>query len=557
MKPIKVSRFFARFGTLRWRLTLFYCGLLALLLAATGIFVYTRFESAQRAGIISRLYDLASLFKPPPSKSTGTIAFSFPGGSALDAKLFPVDTSEVKARFEQGNNLDGVYAGLLNADGTNIVTNQPLQISTIYNIEPAILPPAQSTTKDGRYAPVTYETTLHETLNAKIGPQLTEDVPGMVYAEPFWPFSSQTGPQDSGTPAGYLVLAIPLGDDQKVLQQLSSFLLTGGIGALLLALLLGLPLTRLGLRPLERIADTATQIGAGDLTRRVTLPDSATNGVQDEVQQLGKTFNAMLDEIEASFAAQKRSEARTRQFAADASHELRSPITIVGGYIDVLQLGAKDDPEQAARILRSMQRENDRLGRLVTDLLLLTRMDANGAASLRLEPTPLADIVRRACDNMRLLACEREITLSVSRSASNALVNGDGDQLYRVVVNLLDNAIRYTSDDGRIEVALDTVTHVASSRQHEWARLTITDNGCGIPADDLPRIFDRFYRADQSRDRQTGNAGLGLAICKSILEAHGGTIQAGAAPGGGATFDIELPTTDDRRPTTDDVKRKT
>src|SRR5205085_2160415 len=159
----------------------------------------------------------------------------------------------------------------------------------------------------------------------------------------------------------------------------------GLLGALVGGLLLGLPLARLGLRPLERIAATAEAIGEGDLTRRVALPppDAA---VRDEVRQLGQTFDTMLDQIEALFRAQQQSEARTRQFAADASHELRSPLTVLGGYLDVLLLGAKDDPAQMARILAAMQHENERLSRLVVDLLLLTRIDANGAANLRRAP---------------------------------------------------------------------------------------------------------------------------------------------------------------------------
>src|SRR5262249_4462209 len=148
-------------------------------------------------------------------------------------------------------------------------------------------------------------------------------------------------------------------------------------------------------------------------------------------------------------------------------------------------------------------------------------------------PIELGEVVERAVSNMSLVAGERRVRANVS--GSQVTVMGDADQLYRVLTNLLDNAIRYTGPQGKIAVEVD------AAAGEGWAGVSVTDDGCGIPADELPRIFDRFYRADPSRARDTGNAGLGLSICKSIVEAHGGRIGATSEPGHGTTIRFELP----------------
>jgi two-component system OmpR family sensor kinase len=267
---------------------------------------------------------------------------------------------------------------------------------------------------------------------------------------------------------------------------------------------------------------------------RVPLPDSAGGPeVRDEVLQLGQSFNTMLDRIEEAFKAQQQSESRARRFAADASHEMRSPLTVIGGYLDVLLMGAKDDRAETERILLAMQRENNRLGRLVVDLLLLARIDANAGSVLRLQPVQLDEVAERAVANISLVAGERDVRAVVS--GGQARVTGDADQLYRVLTNLLDNAIRYTGPKGKITVAVE------ADVEQGQVSVSVTDDGSGIPAEELPRIFDRFYRADPSRTRDTGNAGLGLSICKSIVEAHGGCIGATSEPGRGTSVTFELP----------------
>ncbi len=543
-----IRRWLARFSTLRWRLTLFYCGLLALLLAAVGISVYVRFGDALKSNVSSRLHDLAMVLTPPLN-----ITSKLQGSNLLDiAKANSALLEYIQGQLVQTESSAAVYIGVMDSSGNLLLDNQPLKDpSGIITMNPQFQPLLDlNSAKAGTVQE--YETTLDETIDDRLGVQkVASQVHGIAYVIPLLPVSSDDlslarSADKDVTPSMYLALAAPLDGVDGALQQIAFILATGLLAALALALLLGLPIARLGLRPLRRMASTATQIGAGDLSRRVGIPSRSVASVEagDEVQQLGQAFNAMLDRIEASFQAQKSSEARTRQFAADASHEMRSPLTVLGGYIDVLLMGAKDDPAQAERILGAMQRENDRLGRLVADLLLLTRMDANGTARHMMDPLPLKDLVMRAVDNMRMVAGSRMVQAAIAEDVEDAVVLGDGDRLYRMLTNLLDNAIRYTEPQGHIVVSL---RH--SDRGDGWVSLRVADDGCGIEADKLPRIFDRFYRADKSRARQTGNSGLGLSICKSIVNSHSGSICVESDRGCGTVFTVDLPLLNDSQRT--------
>jgi two-component system, sensor histidine kinase and response regulator len=267
------------------------------------------------------------------------------------------------------------------------------------------------------------------------------------------------------------------------------------------------------------------------------------------------TIYRLQRNLQIEIRERQMAEARTRQFVADASHELRSPMTVLSGYLDILQMGAKNDPAQTDHIINNMQKEVNRLSRMVIDLLTLTKLDTNGRNNLRVEEVRLADLLARAQDNFRNLAAGRTLELAIEPASAEATVSGDGDQLYQVVSNLLDNALRYTNaDDGAIRLSLGQVQAESVPPQVQlqiladtntnvnvkWVLLKIQDNGCGIEPEKLPFIFDRFYRADRSRTRRTGNAGLGLSISKSIVEAHGGLIAVESQPEVGTTFSIFL-----------------
>lgn len=322
-------------------------------------------------------------------------------------------------------------------------------------------------------------------------------------------------------PGAYLRLAAPLDSLDTTLGELSRILALGTLTVLILALLLGPAAARRALRPLRAMAGTAERIASGDLSQRTRLSHGT-----DEVGGLAQAFDTMVGRLEASFAAQRATEERLRQFAADASHELRTPLTSLRGYVDVLSRGAKDDPADSASALDAMRREALRLERLTSDLLDLTRLDSGLAADL--ESFDLASLVaERVTEARRMSAAIRWA------STAGLTVRADRRSLGRAIDNLIENARRYTAAGRDVVVTL--------ARDGEDARIDVRDFGCGIPDADLPRIFDRFYRGDSARSRHTGGAGLGLAIVRAIVEAHGGHVGVRSVAGQGSTFSIVLP----------------
>jgi signal transduction histidine kinase len=215
-------------------------------------------------------------------------------------------------------------------------------------------------------------------------------------------------------------------------------------------------------------------------------------------------------------------------FVSDVSHELRTPLTAIKGFIETLQDGAADDPAVRDRFLNTIAVETERLTRLTNDLLLLTRADA-GRLDLRLAPTDLGDCVQRAVAQLGGQAREKRIVVEIESSGSPAFAQADADRIHQVLVNLLDNAIKFTPPGGRVTVSASECA------------VTVADTGPGIPADEIPHIFERFYRGDRSRARQgSDGSGLGLAIAKAIVEAHGGQIWVTSEPGKGAAFRFTL-----------------
>jgi two-component system, OmpR family, sensor kinase len=322
---------------------------------------------------------------------------------------------------------------------------------------------------------------------------------------------------------GTLVVAIPLFDVAETLDRLVILEVVVGAIVLIGIAVLALRLIRVGLRPLERMGETAGSIAAGDLTRRVEPADERT-----EVGRLALALNSMLEQIEAAFVERRASEQRLRRFVADASHELRTPLTSIRGYAELFRRGAGSRPQDLARSMEAIEAEAGRMGILIDDLLLLARLDQG--RPLEREPVDLVDVATEAVRSARAVEPERPIELQVD---GPAFVLGDERRLRQVLDNLLDNV--------RVHTPPGTPVRVELGSEGDAVGLSVTDEGPGLTPDALDRAFERFYRGDPARSRTTGGAGLGLSIVAAIVEAHDGTVRATTAAGAGARFDVSLP----------------
>ncbi|MGQ9628558.1 MAG: ATP-binding protein [Anaerolineae bacterium] len=293
------------------------------------------------------------------------------------------------------------------------------------------------------------------------------------------------------------------------------YLLLGGAGATLtLAALVGVFLTKAALDPIARITQTARRISqAEDLSRRLEEPK-----IQDEVGQLAATFNEMLGRLESLFKAQQR-------LIADVSHELRTPLTTIRGNVDLLKRGAAEDLQARRETLEIIEGEVSRMSRLVADLLLLAQADAG--LSLEKEPVELDTLLLEVYRQARLMADGVEVRLG---HEDQAIVLGDADRLKQLLLNLVDNALKYTPPGGEVKLSL--------YHDQEWVQVSVSDTGIGIPKEDLPYIFERFYRADKAHSH--GGTGLGLSIAQWIAQAHDGYLTVESEVGVGSTFTLWL-----------------
>ncbi len=411
-----------------------------------------------------------------------------------------------------------------------------------------------------------------------------------------------------------LVVAFPLTGVDSTMRQILVLELLIGLGILIALAAVSWFLVRLGLRPLEEMASTASEIAAGDLTRRVEDTDERT-----EVGQLGAALNLMLTQIERAFREREASEERLRRFVGDASHELRTPLTSIRGYAELFKDGAGGRPEDLAAALRRIESESTRMAGLVDDLLLLARLDQG--RPLGHDPVDLVQLASDAIQDAGVVDPSRSIRLI---STGPCEVTGDEQRLRQVLGNLINNAMAYAPPGTAIEVAIQvnqgavdisglpgvralpafgmlgwltrtgrsfggaehstiparplgaedlvvgddalqtlgmrekgsvngrdassevagggTLTSPDSSRPvGARATIAVIDHGPGIAPEDMDHVFERFWRADQSRQRAKGGTGLGLSIVAAVVAAHGGQVAVRETPGGGATFVVELP----------------
>ncbi len=328
------------------------------------------------------------------------------------------------------------------------------------------------------------------------------------------------------------VVAVPLRQMEATLGSFLGYALLIGVVVLAAALGIGWYAVRRAFRPLTRIEDTAAAIAAGDLTQRVPEPTT-----RDEVASLSRSLNAMLAQIEQSFAVREASEEHMRQFVADASHELRTPLATVRGYAELYRQGAVSEPDDVAGAFGRIESEASRMSGLVEDLLVLARLE--GERPLVIDDVDLAVLGGDATQDARVLAPDRHVRLiGLDGPLGPVHVLGDEQRLRQVVTNLVSNALHHTPSGTPVEIAV-------GNRPDGCAALEVRDHGDGIDPARARRVFERFYREDPARSRRrngaTGGTGLGLAIVAAIVSAHHGTVGVLPTPGGGATFVLQLP----------------
>ena len=362
-----------------------------------------------------------------------------------------------------------------------------------------------------------------------------------------------------------------LGNINALTTRLILFDLAVGGAILVVLAAVGAAVVQANLRPLNDIELTASQIAKGHLNHRIPERDPRT-----EIGSLGHSLNAMLSQIETAFHAQEeseqaahRSEDRMRRFIADASHELRTPLTTIRGFAEYYRQrgglrklqnqnqlsgtspagstapdGSAEDgltPQDLDRIMQRLEAEASRMGLLVEDLLTLARLDQQ--RPLNIAPVDLLTLAADAVQDARMVAPGRPIDLNVAPGAA-FLVDGDEARLRQVIGNLLNNALTHTPPDTpvRVKIASGMLDHATPA-----VVLDVEDDGPGMSADQAQRVFERFYRADQARNRASGGTGLGLAIVDGLVAAHGGTVSVRTAPGAGADFQVRLPLSPDAR----------
>lgn len=404
------------------------------------------------------------------------------------------------------------------------------------------------------------------------------------------------------TVQGAVMVKASLEPTYDVLRRINRILATAGALAVVLAAVLGVVLSRTIMRPIQEIMRQTNAMAKGDFSRRVRVYSD------DEIGRLGQAFNHLTARRAHAWPARGRAarlaagrllavsrgprpgrrvgggrswvveqgdgsrrprflrititpirrgtvqrgviavlsdvteqetlERERREFVANVSHELRTPLTTLKSYLEVLQDGVMSDPELGPRFLRVAQNETERMIRLVHDLLQLSRIDSN---QWRVEkaPTSLAHLLRQVKERFQFQADERNIALCLSLVEPLPPIALDRDKMLQVFDNLLSNALKYTGPGGKVSIA--------ARMDGPWVTVTVADTGIGIPAEDLPRVFDRFYRVDKARSRELGGTGLGLSIAREIVRAHGGEIALDSEVGKGTTVTVRLPLDEEAR----------
>ncbi len=489
---------------LRWRLSLATFGLLALLLGGLGVVLSFSEEQALLRNQASALYDATRLVSP--------------GGF-----------NHVRVLTNRGSQPPPV--GAPPADLASIASELALHLSGL-NIAASVLAPSGTVLASSPFN--AFVTTGYVTPATPSAAVLRA-----ALTTPVDPSAYTLAPGSDGQRQLYIVLPITENNSTIALLEVSSrtvsidhavatlrlILLLGIGGALLLAGAFALPLVGAALRPLRQMERASRRIAGGALSLRLNEPEA-----DDELGRLTHSFNVMVARLEEAFARQKR-------FVSDVSHELRTPLTALGGGLEMLLLGADaGEPEAQRRLLRGMYAETERMRRLVEDLLILARLD-EGHLPLRIATFDAIPLLGDVAEQAERLANGQIILRDFP--TERLLVHADADRVRQVLLNLVENALKFTPAAGTITLAAQPAS------DGERVLISVDDTGAGIPPEALAHVFDRFYRADFARARssaQPGGSGLGLAIARSLIEAQGGSITIESAVGQGTRVTLAVPT---------------
>ena len=486
-----LRRRFAFLLTVRWRLTLTYTALLAVLLTGFGVYQFIALRQSLIASRVTALQDDMTTARTVLARAgvtavRGRILCSTPAGASLAGR----------------------------AVATTVATTSGHTVAVIV-YDRSLQDVAQTA---GRDLPRLDPAALQQALGgSRSDPEVVPSASGQDQLLVGFPI--RTGVAAGGI-CGVAQLSTSMTPIGNVLEDEIALLAAGSAAALLIALVAGVVLTGRALRPLQRLTATSQRLAGGDLRAR-----SGVEGRHDEIGTLARSFDDMASRIEESFAAQQASEERTHRFIADASHELRTPITALKGYIDVIRRGATPDPRTLDAALEAMAREAERMRVLVLDLLTLARLDARHAV------TPaMVDLGAAVAEHLD--EGVPGMPANLDRRLEPVLARVDRNALATIVRNLLVNACKYAPG------AAQTWRTFASGQD---ACLEVRDAGPGIAAADLPHVFERFYRGEKTRAREEGGSGLGLSIVQGLARANHGDVAIASHEGTGTVVTVRFP----------------
>ncbi len=480
------------FRSLRFKLTLWYVFILGILLISFSSFLYFTLSRSLHRDVDNKLRSLAEMIAS--ESSAPLLGFGFDQTFEAAMNLKPV------GKFIQV--LD--ESGRIGRKSENLKSIQlPISLQALRNASKGM---------------ITYET------NRSIG-----NAPLRIITYPVTEQNQVTK---------IIQVASSLEVVEDALNTLLILLLITVPSVLLIASLGGQFLAHKALKPVDRITQAARMITSQNLNQRIQ-----TLKVKDEISRLIDTFNDMISRLDQSFR-------QIKQFTTDASHELKTPLTILKGEVEVA-LRRKREPHEYEQILESNLEEINRMSKIVEDLLLLSKADI-GEIRLNKEDIPLNRFIYGITEQMKILAQPKNIQIEVANHHSerdaDIHILGDPLRIRELFINLIENGIKYTEEGGNILITLSrevieqtNANHLGETRTNGFAKIIVKDTGIGIAKEDQEKIFRRFFRVDKARSREQGGSGLGLSICKWIVEAHQGEISVESEPGKGSSFIVKLP----------------